>query len=66
MDRMSAIFRALAWRSEGSAILTAMSEADRDLALAASRAARLRRADNGRDDRKLPEALHHLPAHKIA
>ena len=47
-------------------MLTRMTENDWAIALAASRAARARRGDKGRDDRRFLEALHHLTVHNVA
>jgi transposase len=47
-------------------MLTAMSEADWDVVLTAFRAARSRRGDKGRDDRKFLEAVHYFTVHNIS
>jgi transposase len=44
-------------------MLTRMAEQDWVVALEAFRAARARRGDKGRDDRRFLEALHHLAVH---
>jgi transposase len=46
-------------------MLTKMSEADWAIVVEAFRAARSRRGDNGRDDRKFLEALHYFAVHNI-
>ena len=47
-------------------MLTARSEADWDVVLTAFRAARSRRGDKGRDDRKFLEAVHYFTVHNIS
>jgi len=47
-------------------MLTGMSEADWDVVLSAFRAARSRRGDKGRDDRKFLEAVHYFTVHNIS
>jgi transposase len=46
-------------------MLTQMSEADWVIVVEAFRAARSRRGDKGRDDRKFLEALHYFTLHNI-
>ena len=46
-------------------MLTQMSDADWEIAVAAFLAARSRRGDKGRDDRKFLEALHYFTVHNI-
>ena len=46
-------------------MLTAMSEADWDVALKVFDAARPRRGDKGRDDRLFLEALHYFTVHNV-
>src|ERR1700693_2720396 len=46
-------------------MLTKMSDADWEIVVAAFRAARSRRGDKGRDDRKFLEALHYFTVHNI-
>jgi transposase len=46
-------------------MLTQMSDADWEVAVAAFLAARSRRGDKGRDDRKFLEALHYFTVHNI-
>jgi transposase len=46
-------------------MLTRMSDADWEITLAAFQAARSRRGDKGRDDRKFLEALHYFTVHNI-
>src|SRR3712207_1437141 len=46
-------------------MLTRMTEEDWAVALEAFRAARSRRGDKGRDDRRFLEALHHFAVHNI-
>ena len=46
-------------------MLTAMSERDWEVALAVFRAARSRRGDKGRDDRKFLEAIHYFTVHNV-
>ena len=46
-------------------MLTRMTEADWAVALDVFRAARSRRGDKGRDDRRFLEALHHFAVHNI-
>ena len=46
-------------------MLTRMTEADWDVALQVFEAARSRRGDKGRDDRKFLEALHYFSHHNI-
>jgi len=46
-------------------MLTKMSEADWAIVVEAFRAARSRRGDKGRDDRKFLEALHYFAVHNI-
>jgi transposase len=46
-------------------MLTQMSDADWEIAVAAFVAARSRRGDKGRDDRKFLEALHYFTVHNI-
>ena len=46
-------------------MLTKMTDGDWEIAVAAFRAARSRRGDNGRDDRKFLEALHYFSVHNI-
>jgi transposase len=46
-------------------MLTQMSVADWEIAVAAFVAARSRRGDKGRDDRKFLEALHYFTVHNI-
>src|ERR1700683_2167734 len=46
-------------------MLTQMSDADWEIAVAAFLAARSRRGDKGRDDRKFLEALHYFIVHNI-
>jgi transposase len=46
-------------------MLTQMTDADWEIVVAAFRAARSRRGDNGRDDRKFLEALHYFAVHNI-
>ena len=46
-------------------MLTKMTDADWDVMVAAFRAARSRRGDKGRDDRKFLEALHYFAVHNI-
>jgi transposase len=46
-------------------MLTAMTDADWEISVAAFRAARSRRGDNGRNDRKFLEALHYFTVHNI-
>ncbi|GAA0586424.1 hypothetical protein GCM10009416_26030 [Craurococcus roseus] len=47
-------------------MLTRMAEDDWTVALEVFRAARSRRGDKGRDDRRFLEALHHFAVHNIA
>src|SRR4249920_935706 len=46
-------------------MLTTMSDADWAIVVEAFRAARSRRGDKGRDDRKFLEALHYFTVHNI-
>src|SRR6476659_6408202 len=46
-------------------MLTQMSDADWAIVVEAFRAARSRRGDKGRDDRKFLEALHYFTVHSI-
>ena len=46
-------------------MLTKMSDADWAIVVEAFRAARSRRGDKGRDDRKFLEALHYFSVHNI-
>ncbi len=46
-------------------MLTRMTEADWAVTLEAFRAARSRRGDKGRDDRRFLEALHHFAVHTV-
>src|SRR6202140_4879385 len=46
-------------------MLTLMSDADWEIVVEAFRAARSRRGDKGRDDRKFLEALHYFTVHNI-
>lgn len=46
-------------------MLTRMTERDWELVLDAFRAARPRRGDKGRDDRRFLEALHYFAAHNV-
>src|SRR5471030_1068012 len=46
-------------------MLTKMSDADWAIVIEAFRAARSRRGDKGRDDRKFLEALHYFSVHNI-
>jgi transposase len=46
-------------------MLTAMTDGDWELVVAAFRAARSRRGEPGRDDRKFLEALHYFTVHNI-
>jgi transposase len=46
-------------------MLTQMTEEDWAIALAVFRAARSRRGDKGRDDRRFLEALHYFTVHNI-
>ena len=46
-------------------MLTKMTDADWDIAVAVFRAARSRRGDKGRDDRKFLEALQYFAVHNI-
>jgi transposase len=46
-------------------MLTQMSDADWEIVVEAFRAARSRRGDKGRDDRKFLEALHYFTVHNI-
>ena len=46
-------------------MLTGMTEADWDLAVEVFRAVRSRRGDEGRDDRRFPEALHHFTVNSV-
>jgi transposase len=46
-------------------MLTQMSDADWEIVVAAFLAARSRRGDKGRDDRKFLEALHYFTVHNI-
>jgi len=46
-------------------MLTKMSDADWAIVVEAFRAARSRRGDKGRDDRKFLEALHYFAVHNI-
>jgi transposase len=46
-------------------MLTQMSEADWEIVVGAFRAARSRRGEPGRDDRKFLEALHYFTVHNI-
>jgi transposase len=46
-------------------MLTQMSDADWETVVGAFRAARSRRGDKGRDDRKFLEALHYFTVHNI-
>ena len=46
-------------------MLTKMTDADWTIVVEAFRAARSRRGDKGRDDRKFLEALHYFSVHKI-
>jgi len=47
------------------AMLTKMTDADWGIVVEAFRAARSRRGDKGRDDRKFLEALHYFAVHNI-
>jgi hypothetical protein len=46
-------------------MLTQMSDADWEIVVEVFRAARSRRGDKGRDDRKFMEALHFFTVHNI-
>src|SRR5437763_2380275 len=46
-------------------MLTRMTDADWEIVVEAFRAARSRRGDKGRDDRKFLEALHYSAVHNI-
>jgi transposase len=46
-------------------MLTKMTDADWAIVVEAFRAARSRRGDKGRDDRKFLEALHYFTVHNI-
>src|SRR4030088_3285608 len=46
-------------------MLTQMSDADWEIVVEAFQAARSRRGDKGRDDRKFLEALHYFTVHNI-
>lgn len=46
-------------------MLTTMTDADWEIVVEVFRAARSRRGDKGRDDRKLLEALHYFSVHNI-
>ena len=46
-------------------MLTQMTDADWEIVVEAFRAARSRRGDKGRDDRKFLEALHYFAVHNI-
>jgi len=46
-------------------MLTKMTDADWDIMVEVFRAARSRRGDKGRDDRKFLEALHYFAVHNI-
>jgi len=46
-------------------MLTRMTEQDWEVVLEVFRAARSRRGDKGRDDRRFLEALHHFAVHNI-
>ena len=46
-------------------MLTQMTDADWEIVVAAFRAARSRRGDKGRDDRKLLAVLHFFAVHNI-
>ena len=46
-------------------MLTKMTDADWAIVVEAFRAARSRRGDKGRDDRKFLEALHYFSVHNI-
>jgi transposase len=46
-------------------MLRRMTEEDRTVALEVFRAARSRRGDRGRDDRRFLEALHHFTVHNV-
>ena len=46
-------------------MLTGMSDQDWDVALEVFRAARSRRGDKGRDDRKFLEAIHYFTVHNV-
>src|SRR5260370_16082423 len=46
-------------------MLTKMTDTDWGIVVAAFRAARSRRGEKGRDDRKFLEALHHFSVHNI-
>src|ERR1700726_699617 len=46
-------------------MLTQMSDADWEIVVEVFRAARSRRGDKGRDDRKFLEALHYFTVHNI-
>ncbi len=46
-------------------MLTRMTERDWAVVLEVFRAARSRRGDKGRDDRRFLEALHHFTVHNI-
>ena len=46
-------------------MLTRMTDADWEIVVEAFRAARSRRGDKGRDDRKFLEALHYFAVHNI-
>ena len=48
-----------------SAVLTQMSDEDWAMVLALFRAARSRRGDKGRDDRKFLEAVHYFSVHNV-
>lgn len=47
-------------------MLTGMTEADWEVALVVFRAARSRRGDKGRDDRKFLEALHYFSVNNVS
>ena len=47
-------------------MLTRMTEQDWDVVLDVFRAARSRRGDKGRDDRRFLEALHYFTVHNVA
>jgi transposase len=46
-------------------MLTKMTDADWEIVVEAFRAARSRRGDKGRDDRKFLEALHYFAVHNV-
>ena len=46
-------------------MLTQMTDTDWEIVVAAFLAARSRRGDKGRDDRKFLEALHYFTVHNI-